>query len=493
MYSLPEVLSGGEPARLIPVVADTSKEVRAVSVVLAAMNAVPDFARVILDSIGQRFGTRAKLECLTEVTFRKSSPGLKCRPDGYLALDGRRGRTWTCLIEAKVGRAELEAEQITQYAALARENGVDALLTISNQFAALPSHHPLSAHLSKSRLRGIELYHLSWSAIVTHLSLLLGEHEFESQLKRDIIREVERYLSHESSGVTRFDRMNAEWKTLNQKVQAGAPLSRDSDEVKNSVAAWEQECRDVCLLLTTSLGRQVRLRLSRAHADDPALRLRDDCEALISNHKLECALDVPDAASPIEILADLQRRSLTVSMSLAAPRDKQRSTSRIRWLLRQLSKTETENVHVRAKWPGRAAATQVSLAELQENPELLERDRDGLVPTSFQVLLVRDIAGKFQGSKTFIQNVEEIVPEFYEQIGQHLRPYVPPPPKPKPELTDAVEQIAQDQDTTLKDESLAMTDPDQTRAPQGATGGKSESTLVGIAVVDDAAPTDQNT
>jgi hypothetical protein len=162
-------------------------------------------------------------------------------------------------------------------------------------------------------------------------------------------------------------------------------------------------------------------------------------------------------------------------------------------LLRQLSKTETENVHVRAKWPGRAAATQVSLAELQENPELLERDRDGLVPTSFQVLLVRDIAGKFQGSKTFIQNVEEIVPEFYEQIGQHLRPYVPPPPKPKPELTDAVEQIAQDQDTTLKDESLAMTDPDQTRAPQGATGGKSESTLVGIAVVDDAAPADQNT
>lgn len=59
---------------------------------------------------------------------------------------------------------------------------------------------------------------------------------------------------------------------------------------------------------------------------------------------------------------------------------------------------------------------------------MLEADNRSLVPTQFEVLLIRDLAGKFGGTKLFIEQLEEAVPYFYEQVGQHLRAYVPPPP-----------------------------------------------------------------
>ena len=62
-------------------------------------------------------------------------------------------------------------------------------------------------------------------------------------------------------------------------------------------------------------------------------------------------------------------------MSLTAPKDKQRASARVNWLLRQLAKSEAAGIQVRANWPGRAAATQASLEALRANPECIEADR----------------------------------------------------------------------------------------------------------------------
>jgi hypothetical protein len=69
MADLPEYLSSGQSARLIPVVADTSKESRAASIFLATLTAVPAFAASMLSTVGQRVGSRASIECYTEVVF----------------------------------------------------------------------------------------------------------------------------------------------------------------------------------------------------------------------------------------------------------------------------------------------------------------------------------------------------------------------------------------------------------------------------------------
>lgn len=430
---------------------------------------MPPFARVMLGSLGQRVGTRASIDCYTEVIFKDGKEAARTRPDGPLVLDGGRGRSWRCLVEAKIGRSELDADQVCRYLALAKLQKIDAVLTISNQFVALPTHSPFV--VPKNALRGVDLFHWSWMYLLTQAMLLVNDHAFERPEQRYILAEVIRYLSHPSVGVSTFDRMNPEWKELSAQVQAGARLNRSASIVEKSVAAWHQEVRDLCLLLTRKVGRPVRIRLSRAHAEEPLQRLRDDSAQLVDRHELTCTLDVPDAAAPLNIAANLQRRSLSISMSLAAPRDKQRASSRIGWILRQLGKSRPDGLYVRAIWPGRAPATQAPLAVLREDPSSLHGENPALVPTQFEVLLVLDLGAKFSGSKTFIEQLEASVPHFYDQVGQHLRAYVPPPPRLRKEAAgedriDDVADAATSASIEATEEARAASDPSRgTGAP----------------------------
>src|SRR5690606_31406098 len=165
---------------------------------------------------------------------------------------------------------------------------------------------------------------------------------------------------------------------------------------------------------------------------DPAVRLKDDVERLLASYRLECAFSVPNAAAPITLRCDLRRRSIEVTMNLLAPADRQRATSRVNWILKQLTRTEPNGIHVRANWPGRTPATQAPLEVLRNDPAMLLAEGVSALPTSFDVSLIRDIAGKFSGRKAFLEEVEAALPYFYEQVGQHLRPYAPRPPKVKP-------------------------------------------------------------
>lgn len=425
--TIPDYLASGEPARLIPVAADSNKEARAASILLATLTAVPPFRSVMLGSLGQRTGVRANLDCYTEITLKKDSAKSKCRPDGLMHFEGGRSRIWTCFVEAKIKNATIEKDQVERYLELAKENNISAVLTISNDFVASPTHSPVI--VPKSALRNVELYHWSWMFALTQAMLLLNDDEFERPEQRYILAEMVRYFSHPSIGITTFDRMNPEWKDLVSKVQTGARLAKSDSDVESSVAAWHQEVRDLCLLMTRKLSLPVHIRLSRAHLDDPDIRLKDDSKKLAETHTLTCTFEVPDAAAPIDVTADLLRRSLTVSMSLTAPKDKQKTSSRINWLVRQLAKSHPEGIYIKAIWPGRAPATQEKLENLRNDASLLDANHKSLLPTSLEVLLVRDLAGKFSGSKTFIEQVEEIVPYFYQQVGQYLKPYVAPPPK----------------------------------------------------------------
>lgn len=140
---------------------------------------------------------------------------------------------------------------------------------------------------------------------------------------------------------------------------------------------------------------------------------------LAEQHELNCFLSVPNAAAPIAVVANLARRSLSISMTLAAPRDKSRTSSRVTWLVRQLTKSRPEGLHIRAYRPGRAPPTQAMLAQLREDPSAIEAENRAMLPSQLEVILVRDLAGKFIGSKTFIEQLEEAVPYFYDQVGQH--------------------------------------------------------------------------
>ena len=350
-----------------------------------------------------------------------------------------------------------------RYAEIAREYGVDAVITLSNQLAPLPSHVPYS--VPKRLSNRVKFFHISWISILTQASLILRDNEEVTREQAFILEEMVRYFEHPSSGVRRFEQMNSEWRSLVLGIRNEQPFKRSSPEIENTVASWHQEERDVCLILSRRIGERVGIRLSRKHQADPALRLRDACDSLIVSQELRYAFSVPNAASDLEVTANLQRRTISCSMKLNAPGDKKRVSARVNWLVRQLRGVDGDDVIVRAFWLGRGRPTQASLSEIKTDPKCLESGRPGTTPTSFEVVMIRDLAGRFSGRRTFIEDLENLIPEFYDRIGQNLRPWTPPPP--------SIDKRDPIQDTDIvkaseerNEDGIPQSESDQPRGPQ---------------------------
>ncbi len=242
----------------------------------------------------------------------------------------------------------------------------------------------------------------------------------------------------------RFDRMDASWKGIVGSVLAGAPLSRNSDAVVDTIANWHQECRDLALKLMERVNANVATRLPQAHRQDPQRRIADDAERLCGSSTVSVEFNVPDAASPLKVEADLRTRSIQVYMAVRAPEDRKTARARTNWLLRQLAGSEPADLHVKAIYAGRRAAMQEALATVRANPDVLCATKAGLAPTTFEVRLVRDAGNRFVGAKTFIDELEASVLRFYAEAGQRLKNWQPAAPKIVEQPAPAAEAAAPD-------------------------------------------------
>jgi hypothetical protein len=382
------------------------------------METVEDFGKALLSDLGIKVGARTRLEAYTEVVLRKGGDA-KVRPDGLLVL--RSG-----------GNTDLTVDQLESYMELAKLNGIDALLTISNQFAPLPTHHPVA--IGAASLKKATLWHWSWMYVLTQATLHLENREVRDREQRVILNEMIRFLSHPSAGVKSFDQMPAAWTAVANAVQAGGTLSAKSDDVLEVVGAWYQETRDLSLILSRQLGEEVSVKVPRAHVVDPGLRIKEDADRLARECCLRSIFSIPNTAAAIEVAADFNRRAVYASMRVAAPGDRKSTKARLTWLLRQLSKSKPDNIHVRFYWPGRGPFTQHPLALLRESPEVAEAS--GKVVSSFEVVFARDLAGRFAQRRNFVADLEQAIPDFYEQVGQHLKAWQPQAPRIKEDRTD---------------------------------------------------------
>ena len=425
MTTLPENLVSPEPARLIPVIADSQRERRVASVFLATISAVPSLAEPLLSAIGVRVGKRSSIDTYTEINF-KGDEASKNRPDGLIVLSTGK-KTWTALIEAKIGSATLDDDQVQRYMQLARDNKIDAVVTLSNQFVSRATHSPVS--IPKVLTRKVNLFHWSWKFILTEALLLQSKNLVLDPDQVFILREFTRFLSHDSVGVSGFEQMPAEWKTLVEQINSGAPVRKTSPECETVVAAWHQETRDLALKMSQHLATSIEIKLPRTHAQNSEDRLKSDCSKLSEQHKLQSEYIIPNAASELLIEADVKTKSIRVGMEIDAPQDKQRATARVNWLLRQLKHVTGENICVWLVWPSRAQDTPSTLEELREDPQKALA-QSPLPPRRFRVFTVTTNSRRFTGRKTFIEDLEKAVPNFYDQVGQNLERWIPKPPKP---------------------------------------------------------------
>lgn len=444
---LPDFIVQGETARLFPVLSTTSKEGRTASILLACLSKIDELGKELLASAGQRMGSRGRIETYTEIVPAKRSYETKDRPDGLIVFKVGT-REWRAFVEAKIGTVGLDANQIERYRALAKDNAVDCLITISNQFATAPTIHPLEA-VRKSRAK-VPVVHWSWMHILTTADLLLSRDDVADQDQRLLLNELRRFLSHESAGVRGFDRMPKEWTDINRLVSSGGSILMKSPEAHAVLNAWHQETRDLTLILSRMTETTVEQRLLRKHLADPAQRQRDELAVLRDDKQLQLALTVPNAAAPLEVVVDLTRRCVDVGMTLRAPEDKKSTAARVNWLLRQIKQEDTPDLHVRLQWRGKSPPTQHLVSDLRERVELAQEGKDGMEPIAFHLFESKRLGGRFIQQTNFIEDLEKLVPAFYGTYGARLSAWKKPAPQLKSDRKEpadvSTEALSEDAD-----------------------------------------------
>ena len=423
---MPDYLTSGEVPRLIPVA--TPPELRNTCVTCSMIMAVEEFAEALLGPVGAPTGKRSKVRIWVEPVFKTDKGENKDRPDALIVVDNGR-REWRALVEAKAKKVPLESDQIERYLDIAKAHGIEAVITISNQFVATPTQSP--CEINRQKLKKVSLFHWSWSYLKTEAKIQLSKSAVSDPDQAYMLEEYVRFLEHDSAGVSEFEQMGKGWVEACKLFFSKSKLDKKSPLGSAVVSDWDELARCTALLMSRQLETNVTIVLSVKERKDPNGRLEAIQSAFISTGILDSRLNVPNAASLISVEADLTRRSVTVSMSVDAPRDKARAPATVSWLLRQLAKTENGGLMLAAKWPGRTQDTYAELSKVREDVDALVGDRKGQLPRAFEVKSVSDLGGKFTQSRNFVPALVSCVTDFYDEVGQHLVQWQAPPPKPK--------------------------------------------------------------
>ncbi|WP_235735339.1 hypothetical protein [Nocardioides alcanivorans] len=417
-------------ARLIPtsgINGAEEQERRATSALLAVLGAVKEFGRGFVKPFGAPAGS---MECYIEVPFVLGERRLY--PDGLIKVS-RGSRSWTALVEVKTGPNQLKTDQIESYLDIAREQGFDAVITISNEIPPVPGQHPTA--VDKRKLRKVALHHVSWSRILADAVM---QKEFRGVADPDqawILGELIRYLEHRKSGALEFDDMGESWVSVRDAVRAGTLRPTDKGIVE-VVARFDALLRFASLQLGRQLGTEVIPALSRKELADPAVRVQTLSTSLCQTGVLSGAIRIPDTVGDIVITADLRASQVTCHVDVDAPREG-RPTTRVNWLVRQL-KAAPDAVRVESfVVRGRGSAAAELLSAVREDPRSLVQEADREIRT-FRVATSSSLGTKRgRGRGAFIDSVLTAVDDFYADVLGSLRAWSATPPKLRPSDPDA--------------------------------------------------------
>ena len=406
------------------------QEVRATSALLSVLTAVPEFSKSVLRQFGASSG---EVETFVEVPFDLPD-GRSVRPDGLIRVT-RGKRSWVCLVEVKTGRNLLDKEQLENYLDVARANGFDALVTISNQFSPAAGVHP--TNVSRNKLRRVQMHHMSWIAVITE-AVMQHEHRGVSDPDQAwILNELIKYLEHPNSGALNFEDMGQHWVSIRNSAKDGT-LRKSDTGVDEVIGRWIEFMRYLSLQLGRELGAEVQQVLSKNELSDHSVRVENARQLIESDHLLTGTLRIPGAIADVIVSAHLARRIVETSTSVEAPKEG-RPRTRLNWIMRQLSQAPGM-IRIDASFERRRDTTSNTLERLRDDPMLGLLNDGQLNPRRFTIASSVDMGiKKGNGQGSFVESVQTNLESFYRNVVQVLRPWQPPAPK-LPDPGDNVER-----------------------------------------------------
>lgn len=412
-------------ARLIPMI-KIGDEMALTSIFLSTMRLVKEFRESIFSEM--KIPKNGKVFYYTEVSFPEID---KSRIDGLVLIVVGGIIKDASFFEMKNKANQIDPEQIHKYQILAKKLGVKRMITVSNQFVADPTHSPTDIKSSKT----FSLYHLSWTYIITIARLLLfkNENNIEDADQVEIIKEVVAYLENKDSGITGFSQMKPSWKELVQKINSGDKIKMTDPIVEEAVVSWQQEEKDMALMLSRELGGLVRTSSSLQKRDSNKL-INNSIRKLVNDHYLDSSLRVKGSVSDIHISAKFDRRTIGMSIKVCPPLNKG-VIARHGWIVRQIESSKKRNLDVFellenelwieanvkfSKNDIRIKYTEIEkLFDIDKNKDIIE----------YRIILVRDIGKNFASPKKLVEIVENMLVNFYQGIVQNLKNWERPAPK----------------------------------------------------------------
>ena len=384
------------------------------------MHAVPEFGHALLKELGAP--RSSVIETFAEVRL-KDRDGKTVIPDGAVVCE-RAGRRWTALIEVKTAKAQLKAEQVSVYLDVARDNGFDGVLTISNQITASSSDSPVA--VDGRKLKRTSLWHFSWWRVITEAIVQSRYRGVSDPDQAWLLGELIAYFDSEASGTGGFQDMGDRWVPVRKAAHDGTLRAGDSD-AQVVAERWEEFAQYLCLGLSQDLGRSVGL--PRPRKQTRAGRLDGLAKMLATEGRLEATLRVPDAVGDICVCCDLRARQTLTSVTIKAPAEG-RAKARINWLLRQLREAP-DDLRIEAAYPNARETTGALLGQVREDVNCLLYPADlKREPRSFTVTLSRPMGtkrGKAEGS--FVRETRIQTFSFYRDLIQNLKAWQARAPK----------------------------------------------------------------
>ena len=396
------------------------------SVFLSSLRLIREFKRDFFYEA--RLINSGKIYTYAEVVFPQFE---ESRIDGFIIVVKGGIIKDAAIVEIKNKNNILDKKQIEKYIDLAKKLCIPNLITISNQFVSEPTQSPLNIKVPKS----IEMYHFSWSYILTlaHILLFDNENNIEDKDQVEIMKEVVSYFTNNVSGICGFTQMRQGWKDVVNKINAGTRLKQTDPIVIDTVTSWQQEEKDMALILSRKLGLLVKSGYSKFKGNLRS-RIENDLKNLITDKQLISTLKVKGAVSDITVRALFEKRIIEMSVKINVPRDR-KIKGQLGWLKRQIDDCNKKNPDIfeiiqnelkininikHAKGIERISYDRLdSIYQEFKNKEINE----------FGVVQVKDFGKKFAASQKFVEVLEKMLLDFYKGIVQNLSRWEQPAPK----------------------------------------------------------------
>lgn len=401
-------------------------EMALTSVLLSAMRLIKEFRKMIMSDLNMATG--GQIFVYTEVNFPEYPDR---RIDGLILIVRGGVIKDAALCEMKNGTDELDKQQIEAYQEVAKYYSIPRLITVSNQFVSEPTQFPIEI----KRLKDVDLFHFSWSYLLTIAHVLLCDNDtnIEDEDQVEIMHEVVKYLEHPKSGVCGFNEMRKGWSEVVDKVNTGALLKSTDPDIYDTVLSWQQEEKDQALILSRWLGLLVETGKSK-YKDNLKARLDDDSKQLIENKQLSSTLRVRGAVSDINILAHLDKRTVEISVTIQPPKDK-KARGQIGWMRRQFDLCSKKNELIFAKIRGELLLEiwmknlrmpeRVAISQIDDIYECIG-DRE---IKEVKVVYHKDFGKLFSSRRKFVEIIEQMNIDFYSGVIQYLVNWEPSAPR----------------------------------------------------------------